>query len=438
MPLPFFRSTAFADSPAIKQMAQLTSSGRVGCLHDEKKCFGVRQSPMGIVMKLRRAVVAFSSAALLAGCGTFPAWLPSSGPSAEQITNLQGNQISDGIEVVEVTDAVTRRVIASEQKRLFSETLGATTSAEFGIGAGDVLEISVWESPPASLFGSAVLDPRAGAASARVTALPEQMVNSAGQINVPFAGAVQAAGRSLQQIEADVVQRLKGKANQPQVLVRVIRNASANVTMVGEFASNIRMPLTAKGERLLDALAAAGGVRQPVGKMTLQVTRGRTVQSLPLETVIQDPRQNIFLQAGDVVTALHRPLSFTVLGATGKNEELDFEAQGITLAQALARAGGLQDARADARGVFIFRFEEPVALGRDAGSQARTTPEGKIPVVYRVDLKDPATFFVAQGFPIRNKDVMYVSNSSVAELQKFLNIIGSVALPVLTVRNLAR
>ncbi|MGH8035973.1 MAG: polysaccharide biosynthesis/export family protein, partial [Lysobacterales bacterium] len=332
--------------------------------------------------------------------------------------------------MIEVTDAVARRVVASQQRRLFSETLGATAPAGFVVGAGDVLEISIWEAPPASLFSSGVLDPRTGATTARVTALPEQMVNSAGQINVPFAGAVQAAGRSPQEIEADIVQRLKGKANQPQVLVRVIRNATSNVTVVGEFASSTRMPLTAMGERLLDALAAAGGVRQPVGKMTVQITRGSSVQALPLETIIQDPRQNIVLQPGDVVTALHQPLSFTVLGATGKNEELNFEAQGITLAQALARAGGLQDLRADARGVFVFRFEEPAALGLNADSRAQTTPEGKIPVVYRVDLKDPATFFVAQGFPIRNKDVMYVSNASAAELQKFLNIVGSVVLPV--------
>lgn len=390
--------------------------------------------------QVSRALVAFGSALLLAGCGTYPAWLPSAGPSGEQVTNVanaQSTQNVPGIQVVEVTDAVARRVVASQQRRLFSETLGSTAAAGFVVGAGDVLEISIWEAPPASLFGSGVLDPRAGAAVSRVTALPEQMVNSAGKINVPFAGAVQAAGRSPQQIEADVVQLLKGKAHQPQVLVRVIRNASSNVTVVGEFATSTRMPLTAKGERLLDAVAAAGGVRQPVGKITVQITRGSSVQSLPLETIIQDPRQNVILQAGDVVTALHLPLSFTVLGATGKNEELNFEAQGITLAQALARAGGLQDSRADASGVFVFRFEDPAALGLKADSGVQATPEGKIPVVYRVDLKDPATFFVAQGFPIRNKDVMYVSNASAAELQKFLSIIGSVVAPILGVRALA-
>lgn len=380
-------------------------------------------------------VAVLACVAGLAGCSTYPAWLPSAGPSTEQVTNLQGTQNRSGIQVIEVTDAVARRVVASQQRPLFSETLGAAVSKAHLIGPGDVLEISIWESPPAALFGSGALDPRAGAATTRATVLPEQMVNSSGQINVPFAGALRAAGQSPQQIEADIVQRLKGKANAPQVLVRVTKNATSNVTVVGEFASNTRMPLTPMGERLLDAVAAAGGVRQPVGKMTVQVTRGNTVQSLALETVIQDPRQNIVLQPGDVVTALFQASSFTVLGATGKNEELNFEARGITLAQGLARAGGLQDARSDARGVFIFRFEDPAALPAGVATPANTTPEGKVPVVYQVNLKDPATFFVAQGFPIRNNDVMYVSNSPAAELQKFLNIIGSTLFPVAAARN---
>ena len=377
-------------------------------------------------------------ASMLAGCSTYPAWLPSSGPSAEQVQQTNtADPASSSIQIVDVNDAVARRLLASQKQALFSELFAVSAQSGYVIGAGDVVEVSVWEAPPAALFGGGSVDPRSGPSTTRVTALPEQMVNSDGRINVPFAGQIIAAGRSPQQIEVDVVQRLKGKANQPQVLVRVIRNNTANVTVVGEVTSSTRMPLTARGERLLDALAAAGGTRQPVNKMTLQLTRGNQVQALPLDTIIRDPKQNIVLLPGDVVTSLFQPLSFTVLGATGKNEELNFEAQGISLAQALGRAGGLQDARADAQGVFIFRLESPTALELN-GRTVPTTPEGKIPVIYRVNLKDPATFFVAQSFPVQNKDVMYVSNAPAAELQKFLNIVVSAIYPVINVVNVTR
>ncbi|EQD39436.1 polysaccharide biosynthesis/export periplasmic protein, partial [mine drainage metagenome] len=261
----------------------------------------------------------------------------------------------------------------------------------------------------------------------QMVVLPEQMVGQDGSINVPFVGHVLVSGHDPAWIERTITQGLEGKANQPQVLVRVMRNTTATVTVVGEVSANIRMPLTAQGERLLDALAAAGGAKQPVDKTTLQITRGNVVQSLPLETIIRDPAQNIQLKSGDVITAIYKPLSFTVLGATGKNEEMAFEVQGISLAQAMARAGGLDDTRADAKAIFIFRFEDKDAL--QWKNPPMTTPEGKVPVIYQVDLKDPGSFFVAQGFPMDDKDVMYISNSPGAEVNKFISIMVNASAP---------
>lgn len=380
-------------------------------------------------------LVGLGLAISLTGCSTFPPWFHLSGPSMAQVVELQ--KIDSPILVVEVSDAVARRVLATQRADSFAEVLSSKAPPGYVVGAGDVLEVSVWEAPPATLFGVAVVDPRTGLTSTRQTTFPEQIVNVDGVINVPFAGTVPVVGKTPQQIETDVVMRLNGKANQPQVLVSIIRNATSNVTVVGEVIASTRMPLTAKGERLLDAVAAAGGVRQPVGKITLQLSRGGKVMAMPLDSVIQDPKQNVHLQPGDVVTALFQPLSFTALGASGRNEEVNFEAQGITLAQALGRMAGVRDAQADARGVFIFRFEE---LG-DVQAEGRPlpqTPEGKVPVVYRVDLKDPRAFLVAQNFPMRNKDVVYVANASAAELQKFLNILTSSIFSVRGLLNLGR
>ena len=159
--------------------------------------------------------------------------------------------------------------------------------------------------------------------------------------------------------------------------------------------------------------------------------------ALPLEKIIQDPAQNIYMQPGDVVTALFQPLSFTMLGAAGKSDEINFEAQGISLAQALARVGGMNDMRADAEGLFIFRYEDPAALN---WAEAPTPgADGKVPVVYQVNLRDPSSFFIAQNFPVADHDVLFVANSAAADLQKFLNIVvGAVVYPALTVVNATR
>jgi polysaccharide export outer membrane protein len=192
------------------------------------------------------------------------------------------------------------------------------------------------------------------------------------------------------------------------------------------------VPLGPQGERLLDVIASVGGTRQPVLKTTIQIARNSQLVSMPLESVIRDPRQNVRLKAGDVVTALFQPYSFTALGATGRNEEVPFEATGLTLSQALGRASGLQDTRSDAKGVFIFRFEPAQAL---AGQSAVTTtplPNGTVPVIYRLNLRDPRSLFIAQTFPIRDKDVLYVSNAPITDVQKVVNIIFSALLPITT------
>ena len=137
----------------------------------------------------------------------------------------------------------------------------------------------------------------------------------------------------------------------------------------------------------------------------------------------------------DLVTALYQPYSFTSLGATGTSAEINFEATGLTLAQALGRVGGLQDNRADIKGVFIFRLEDPSALGATLTEGVQLTPDGKIPVIYRVNLADPASFFVAQGFPIRNADVLYVSNAPLTDIQKFVSLITSTTFSLINIGN---
>lgn len=380
-----------------------------------------------------------ATAVLAAGC----AHVPTSGPSRNEIANTGNIELpgTTSVQIVPVNEAIARRLVSRRTFTLFSDSLKDNPSASYSkVGLGDTVEVSIWEAPPATLFGvGGATDARAASAmgTSRAISFPEQIVNREGMINVPFAGAIRAAGRTSVEIEEEITNRLKGKANQPQVLVRLLRNVSSNVTVVGDVGTAVRLPLGPRNERLLDALAAAGGAKFPVNKMTLQVTRGTTVASLPLDTIIRDPRQNVMLQPGDVITALHEPLSFTAMGATGKNEEVNFEAQGISLAQAMARVGGVQDQRADAQGVFIFRYEDPQALDWPR-QPVGVTAEGKVPVIYTVNLKDPNSFFVMQTFGVHNKDMLYVSNAPLAEIQKFANVIFSIAFPVVNTISVTR
>ena len=370
---------------------------------------------------------------LLSGCAGF---LPTVGPSRAAIDRAKATKDAAAIQIFDIDEAVTRQLLAQRASHSFAETLGNQRLGPRVVGAGDLLEVSIWEAAPATLFSSglAAINGLSGVIpTSHATTLPDQAVDDEGFIFVPFAGRVPAAGKTLQAIEADIVARLTKKANQPEVLVRMTHNASSNATVVGEVNVSTRVPLVPGNERLLDALAAAAGVRQPVNKMTIQVTRASNVYSLPLETIIRDPQQNVPLQPGDVVTALFQPFSFMALGATGKTEEINFETQGITLAQALARSGGLIDSRSNAKGVFIFRFEPQNALVWP-NQPVKTTLDGTVPTVFRIDLSDPRSFFLIQSFPIENRDVLYVSNAPINEVEKFLNVLFTVAYPILTAK----
>lgn len=378
------------------------------------------------------------STIVLSGCAS----LGASGPTSSKVVKAESGKLEGAqIVLVDLTDATARKAIASQKSETFAQQFRDGFTGKQVIGPGDTLDISIWEVPPAVLFGSV-----GGSMSVSGTttlasttmqssSMPSQMVGEDGTIRIPFAGAIKAAGLSEQQLERAIIAKLAGKAHLPQAVVRVTSNRSASVTVVGDVTNSTVVPLTAKGERVLDVLASAGGVKQSTNKTVLRLTRGTHSVTQSLESVLVDPAQNIHLRPGDVLTALYQPYTFTALGAVASNAEIPFEGTGLMLAQALGRVGGLVDNRANRRGVFIFRLENPAVLDPAAIQDRQLTPAGQLPVIYKLDLSDPGSFFVAQGFPIRNGDVLYVSNAPLADLQKFVSIVSSMAYSVIGISN---
>jgi polysaccharide export outer membrane protein len=189
------------------------------------------------------------------------------------------------------------------------------------------------------------------------------------------------------------------------------------------------VPLSGRGDRLLDVVASAGGVRAPVSETFVRLSRGATTATVPLTTVVSNPRENIYLRPSDVLTLVRDPQTFLAVGALGNSTEIPFQAEGITLAQALAKARGLSDFQADPAGTFVFRYE-PASVARklSPGSPLLGTP--LVPVVYRINMRDPNSLFLTQAFRMRNRDLVYVSNAPYTDVQKVLGVVSSVAGPI--------
>jgi polysaccharide export outer membrane protein len=334
---------------------------------------------------------------------------------------------------VNLTDQAARQVANAYQLPPLSEAIGDAPPTGTVIGPGDVLQVTIWEAPPAVLFGGYTTLGSAGSPAMTGTVIQQQStippltVDENGRIRLPFAGSITAAGHTPAEIEREIANRLVGMAHLPQVSVGIAQNASSTVAVLGQIKTNGRVPITPRGERLLDIIAAAGGVSNPVTKTAIEVQRDAKVGYVPLSTLLRDPSQNVRLGPRDVVTVLYQDFSFTALGAVSTSGEMPFESTGISLAQALARVGGLKDTRANARGAFVFRFEKPSAVDPAVAAVSPRTADGRIPVIYRIDMRDPASLFAAQDFPIRDKDVIYVSTAPLSDLQNFVSILSSMA-----------
>jgi polysaccharide export outer membrane protein len=362
----------------------------------------------------------------VAACGA----LPTAGPTASQIISQQTDEKQPRFAVIDIDDQVVDSVLAMSQDSLRGRFPYHGAPPEPTIGIGDSLVVTIWEAAGGGLFASAAND-QITPGSRNVT-LPEQMVGRDGAISVPFGGRIRVAGRLPVEVQHAIEQRLAGKAIDPQVIVTVSKSVNNTATVAGEAISGARVPLSLKGDRLMDLIAAAGGTHAPVYETFIRLSRGGVTATIPMEALISDPRENIYAEPGDVLTVVRAPQSFIVLGATGQNNEINFPSAKLTLVEALAKAGGLQDSRSDPAGVFLFRLE-PISLLEALGHQpADTTPDGRTPVVYRLNLRDVKGYFAAERFPIEDKDIIYVANADLDELQKFFGMIGTLTAPAIT------
>ncbi|WP_244948467.1 polysaccharide biosynthesis/export family protein [Methylobacterium oxalidis] len=358
--------------------------------------------------------------------------MPASGPTAGAIASGAETTTTEGTfaryELLDITPAVVEALRTRPLDSLLASFGDNRPALEPVIGVGDFVAVSIWEAGSGGLFSGPLVADRFSAGS-KSALIPEQVVSRDGAISVPYAGRIQVAGRRPQDVQALIETELAGKAIQPQVLVSVTKPISQAVTVTGEVAGGARLPLSAKGDRLLDIVASAGGVRAPVAETFVRLSRGRTTATVPLTTVVSNPRENIYLRPGDVLTLVRDPQTFLAVGALGNSTEIPFQAEGITLAQALAKARGLSDFQADPAGTFIFRFEPASVVRRlNPGSALLGTP--LVPVVYRVNMRDPQSLFLTQAFRMRNRDLIYVSNAPFTEVQKVLSAFSAASGPI--------
>ena len=270
------------------------------------------------------------------------------------------------------------------------------------------------------------------AVNQRSATIPDQQVAPDGAISVPFAGQVPAAGRTPVEVQQTIETLLASKALQPQALVIVKKSTANTVTVAGEVVPGARLPLSPGGDRLLQVIAAAGGAQAPVHETFVRLSRDGVTATIPFERLVADPAEDIYARPGDVLTLVRIPQTFSVFGATARNDLITFDAEKLTLSEALAKSQGLRDELANPKGVFLFRYEPASILQALDQPMATRKQDGTSPVAYRFDFSDANSYLIAHQFPVRDKDIIFVADAGAVQAQKVFTVLQTITGPVIT------
>jgi polysaccharide export outer membrane protein len=364
------------------------------------------------------AVILFPLLALgVAGC-TASQFFPAAGPNSVAIRGhiQQGGQqyalVKLTPDIVNILDEFGPRTISA----IFGDS---RPPPEVRFGIGDVVSVTIFEAAAGGLF----IPLEAGVRPGNFITLPNQPVDTAGNITVPYAGAVRAAGRTPTQVQADIISRIKDRAIEPQAVVALVTQNTSLITVIGEinnaFTPSGRIPAQPAGERLLDVITRAGGLKDQGQNTWVVLERNGKRAAAPFGSLIFEPGNNIWAWPGDTIYLYQEPQEFVAFGASGQQGLFSFNQWRVTLAEAIGQAGGLLDLQADPGSVFLYR-REPRALAERLGIDCSKFDGPTVPIVYNVSFKDPGGYFLATRLQMHNKDLVFAANAESVEVDKFL------------------
>lgn len=430
------------------------------------KCLHSKNSHAKGLLRHRSCKCLFTgvSLLLLSACTA----LPNNGPTESQIfkdqQDVNKNQLGFGIVQISA-DLLT--LLASEAPKTLSDLsmVESKYTTNDTIGPGDTLQISIYElgnslfsgggsgvsaNPTSEALSSSssggansanllMGNPTASAhnsATANLSNLPPMVVSGQGTILVPYIGTLNVAGKTTDDVAAELRAAFARKSQAPQVLVRLLQGVTNSAIIYGAVKKPGRVLLTPSKECLLDVIAIAQGTTHEPEDSVIQLTRGTRVVRAPMSIPENDPSQNIQIYPGDRIEVIYKPRTFTVFGAAGKVAETPFNVPELSLAEALARVGGPSDSRADPNGVFLLRFESNDVvqrLGLPVHTESTVTP-----IVYQIDMMNPGNYFLAQRFIMKDKDMLYFSNAKANEFYKLFGLISTIVQPGITAGYMAR
>jgi polysaccharide export outer membrane protein len=342
--------------------------------------------------------------------------MPVGGPESWDVRAGQKDPLSLPYAFVHINPGVTA-VLAAARPRL-SRFAEQRRPRDITFGIGDIVSVTIFEAASGGLF----IPSEAGVRPGNFITIPPQAVDTKGNISIPYAGNIRAKGLTPVQVQQEIVDALKNRAIEPQVVVSLVDQRTSLITVLGDVGHPTRVPASAEGEHILDLIARAGGPAGPGPDEWVMLERDGQRAVAPFGSLVDEPINNVWVHANDTIYLYREPQTFLAFGAVGQNgqqTQSSFGAWRLTLAEAIGKAGGLSDGTADAASVFLYRGETR-EVAQQLGVDVTPFTGPIIPIIYNLNLRDPAGYFLATNFEMRNKDVILVSNAVSIESSKLM------------------
>ncbi|XOB91221.1 polysaccharide export protein [Pseudomonadota bacterium 24LQ007] len=352
-----------------------------------------------------RTLITLAAVLALSGCAFAPGshintsgWNPDyQSPPEEDFTHL--------VQVKRIGPDTLRNAIVADVPPPAPDLVREDSDYQYKIGIGDVLQVTVWDHPELTI----------PAGSNRSSQESGNVVNENGTIYYPYIGYVQVAGLTTQEVREEVASRLSRYIETPQVDVSVADFRSQRVYVSGAVDEPGVYPLTNVPTRLVDVVSLAGGLEEGADWRNVTLTRDGKDYRLSLKAIYETGNKlhNVLLQQGDVINVpLGDDQKVFMLGEVGSTKTLPMGRNGLTLAEAISNAGGLNERQSDATGVFVVRRTENADPDSD-----------HLIDMYQLNLKDATALVLADGFTLNNRDMVYVTAAPLARWNRVVSLL---------------